>query len=42
MEPEMFVEERLRSWREEREEREEGREERLRNVLGIEREMTLS
>lgn len=42
MEPEMLVEERLRSWREERDEREEGREERLRNVLGIETEMTLS
>lgn len=39
--PEMLVEERLRSWREEREESCGGREERLRNVLGIERDITL-
>lgn len=41
MGPEMLVEERLRSWREEREESCEGREERLRNVFGIESEITL-
>lgn len=41
MVPEMLVVERLRSWRDEREEREEEREERLRNVSGIEREITL-
>lgn len=39
--PEMLVEERLRSWREEREESCEGRKERLRNVFGMESEITL-
>lgn len=39
--PEIFVEERLRSCREEREESCGGKEDRLRNVLGREREMTL-
>lgn len=39
--PEMLVDERLRSWREERDESCGGIEERLRNVFGIEREMTL-
>lgn len=38
----MFVEERLRSCRDEREESEGGREERLRKVFGRETEMTLS
>lgn len=39
--PEMLVEERLRSWRDEREESSEGKEERLRKMLGREREITL-
>lgn len=39
--PEILVEERLRSCREEREESCKGKEERLRNVLGREREITL-
>lgn len=39
--PEILVEERLTSCREEREESCEGSEERLRNVLGREREITL-
>ena len=41
IEPEILVEERLRSCREEREDSCEGSEERLRNVLGREREITL-
>lgn len=41
MGPETLVEERLRSCRDEREESCGGREERLRNVLGRDREMTL-
>lgn len=40
--PEMFVEERFSSCREEREESEGGREERLRKVFGREMEITLS
>lgn len=39
--PEMLVEERLRSWRDEREESCGGREERLRKILGRESEITL-
>jgi hypothetical protein len=42
MEPETLVEERLRSCRDEREESCEGRDERLRNMLGRDTEMTLS
>lgn len=41
IEPEILVEERLRSCREEREESCEGREEILRNMLGSDREITL-
>jgi hypothetical protein len=41
IDPEILVEERLRSCREEREDSCEGSEERLRNVLGREREITL-
>lgn len=39
--PEMLVAERFRSWRDERDDRESERDERLRNVSGMEREMTL-
>nr|GME04775.1 hypothetical protein TSUD_42450 [Ipomoea batatas] len=42
IEPEMLVEERLRSCRDEREESCGGKDERLRKVLGIESEITLS
>lgn len=41
IEPDMLVEDRLRSCRDDKEESWEGREERLRKVSGIEREMTL-
>lgn len=42
MEPDVLVEDRLRSCRYDKEESWEGREERLRKVSGIDNEMTLS